>query len=166
MNRILVAAAAASVSLLAACETDTAQTQDAFQSECSVDSAGKCRYSDGRFAPASCCPGQMEIVVPTQLDLAELIEQIDDGIVDMTYWEDEGVSCGAENIRDHQISGVLTDEFDHFTGLEIIATADLPYDYCAGYGATSRGTCWVRMEVHEGKLGVWDVQCEETAPYD
>jgi hypothetical protein len=161
MKWTLIALAAASLTALTACDSDTSQTQDAYQAECSVDSGGKCRYADGRFAPASCCPGQQEIVVPTNLDLARLIEQIDDGVRDMTYWEDEGVSCEAENVGDHEISAVLTDEFDHFTGLEVIVSADLPYDYCAGYGATSRGTCWVRMEVHAGALEVWDVQCED-----
>ena len=161
MKRILAAMAAVSVAALTACETDTSQSQDAYQSECSVDSSGTCRYEDGRFAPASCCPGQQEIVVPTNLDLGRLIEQVNEGVRDMTYWEDEGVSCSADDVGDHEITGVLTDEFDHFTGLEVVVSADLPYDYCAGYGSTTRGTCWVRMEVHAGALEVADVQCED-----
>ena len=161
MNKSLVVAAAMSVAFLAACETNDAQSQDAYQSECSVDQSGTCRYADGRFAPASCCPGQMEIVVPTGLDLADLMGQVNAGVEDHMYWEDEGVSCGAENISDHEISSVLIDEFDHFTGLEMIVSADLPYAYCGGYGATSRGTCWVRLEVQDGKLVVWSVDCEE-----
>lgn len=169
MKRIWIAAAAFGVVAIAACETDTADSQDSFQTECStaaLDDGGKCRYADGRYASRSCCPGEQEIVVPTSLDLAELIASVSDGVQDHTFWEDEGVSCGAENVRGHEISGLLTDEYDHFIGLEMIVTADLPMPYCAGYGATYSGTCWVRLEKRGDELQVWDVECEEGEPYD
>lgn len=165
MKKLLVAAALiGTAASLLACETDTTQSEIDYSTECrdaALDGSGTCRYGDGRFAPGICCPGNEERVVSTTLDLVKLIELVTEGVESHTYWEDEGVSCGAKDVRGHEIGEVLTDEHGRFTGLGVIVEADLPYDYCGGYGATSTGTCWVRLEMHDAALEVVDVECEE-----
>ncbi len=169
MKRICIAAATFGIVAMVACETDTTDSQDSFQTECTsaaLDENGTCRRSDGRYAPRSCCPGEQRRAIPTNLDLAQLTQFVSDGVRSYTLFDDEGVSCGAEDVRDHEISRVLTDEYDHFIGLEMSVTAELPLPYCGGYGATYTGTCWVQLRQQGDELQVWDVECEEGAPYD
>lgn len=97
--------------------------------------------------------------VNASLNLAKLTAAVTDGLESMSAWEDEGVSCAATNVSDHELQELVIGDDDRIRAAWVAVSADIPFPYCGGNGGTRPGQCWVYVDMSGGKLEAVDYEC-------